>query len=112
MASATAKTAVRSASPASDCGVPTAMKMSRAAADRRGEVGGEGQPPVALVALHEFQQARLVDRQAVVVERRDLRGVVVDADDVVAALGETGAVTSPTYPVPMTATFTMQFPPW
>ena len=39
----------------------------------------------------ERGQARFVDRQLARLERRDLAGVLVDADDVVAALGEASA---------------------
>ena len=66
------------------------MKISCAGAIAGGEVGRERQPAFAAVPLHEFEQARLVDRQLARVERLDLRRVVVDADDVVAALGEAG----------------------
>ena len=41
---ATASTCCRSAEPSSPGGVPTAMKMTRALAHRRAEVGGEGEP--------------------------------------------------------------------
>ena len=40
--------------------------------DARGQVGGEVQPALAAVALHQFQQARLVDRQLAALEHVDL----------------------------------------
>ena len=47
--------------------------------------------PAADVALDQRVEAGLVDRHAARVQHRDLRGVDVEAQHVVADLGETGA---------------------
>ena len=46
------------------------MKISWAGCDARGQVGREVQPALAAIALHQFQQARLVDRQLAVLRAR------------------------------------------
>ena len=43
------------------------------------------------VAMDDFFQARLVDRNLAGLKRLDLARVVIDADDVVADIGKTGA---------------------
>jgi hypothetical protein len=49
------------------------------------------QAPVLDVLGDEFGQPRLVDRHHARFEQRDLRGVGIDAHDVVAEVGETSA---------------------
>src|SRR5439155_8939178 len=51
----------------------------------------EPEPAVAVVAVHQLAQARLVDRDLTVLQPLDLVRNLVDADDVVTALRETGA---------------------
>src|SRR5262249_28095896 len=58
--------------------------------DPRRQVRGEAQPAFALVALHQFEQPRLVDRQPSILQHFDLVSVLVDTDDIVAALRKTG----------------------
>ena len=53
----------RSAPPSWPCGVPTAMKMSWAASMPPARSVVKVQPAFAAVALHQLQQARLVDGQ-------------------------------------------------
>ena len=79
--------------------------------DPLGQVGRERQPAVAEVAVDQLGQARLVDRHLALLEPLDLGGDLVDADHVVAALGQAGPLTRPTYPVPTTAIFTSLLPP-
>ena len=87
----TAMTADRSASPFAPSGVPTAMKQI---SDRR-TASARSVWKVSRrcgdVAPDQLLEARLVDRHLAAPQRRDLAGVDVDADDVVAALGEAGA---------------------
>ena len=54
-------------------------------------VGREGEPAFALVADHHRLEARLVDRNFVLLERPDLRRIDVRANHVVAGLGEARA---------------------
>ena len=54
-------------------------------------VGGEAQPAGGAVARHHVEQAGLVDRHAAGLDDADLLGVEVQAQHVVAHLGETGA---------------------
>ncbi|MGC4039162.1 MAG: hypothetical protein QM764_24600 [Chitinophagaceae bacterium] len=56
-----------------------------------GGFGGEGEPAFAHVAGDDLVEARFVDRHFAFVQARDLAGVLVDADDVVAEIGEAGA---------------------
>ena len=90
MVCATASTYFRSALPSSSGGVPTAMKMMSPCCDRRGGVGGEAQAAGGVVGLDHRLQAGLVDRDHAVVEAVDLGRVDVDADHVVADLGQAG----------------------
>jgi hypothetical protein len=55
------------------------------------QVGRKGQPLLAAVAAHHLLEARLVDGNAPALQQPDLGGVLVDADDVVSVLGQTGA---------------------
>ena len=89
--SATASTWRRSAEPSSSGGVPTAMKTTSAVDDGRGDVGRELQAALPLIALDDRVEARLVDRQDVLLQPVDLCLVDVGADDLVAGLGEAGA---------------------
>jgi len=61
-----------------------------------GRVGGELEAAGGAVAGHHLLEARLVDRDAPAVEEGNLGLVDVDAEDVVADLGEAGPVTKPT----------------
>ena len=58
--------------------------------DRRGSIGGESDAPRRVVGQHHLFQARLVDRDDATIEAVDLGRVDVDADDLVAHLGEAG----------------------
>jgi hypothetical protein len=78
-------------------------------ADGGGEVGGEREPAGLAVVLHKFGETRLVDRHPAGVERLDLGGVIVDADDVVAALGEASARDQPDVPGPDDGDFHRRF---
>jgi len=53
----------------------------------------------------ELFEAWLVDRDIALVQHLDLPIVDVHADNLVAALSKTSAVTRPTYPVPITEIF-------
>ncbi len=59
--------------------------------DRGRDVGGEHQPPGLAVALDQVLQAGLVDRHAAIVEQRDLFFIDVEAEHIVAELGQAGA---------------------
>ena len=89
--SATASTCDRSAEPSSSGGVPTAMNWNRPWRDALCGVGRELQPALVEVALDHHVEARLVDRDLALLQARDLAGVDVDADDVIAGLGKAGA---------------------
>ena len=67
------------------------MNTASALAHRLRQVGGEGQPACAHVAGDQLVEPRLVDRHLAALERRDLAGVLVDADHVVAEIGKAGA---------------------
>ena len=80
----------------SACGVPTAMKMSWAGRDRGGQVGGEAAAGLrggcaGPARAGPARRSAACRRCSVSI----LRGVLVDADDVVAALGEAGAGDQP-----------------
>ena len=55
------------------------------------EVVGEAKTLVLEIAFVEGMQSRLVNRDLPVVELLKLLGVIIDADDLVAVLGEAGA---------------------
>ena len=57
----------------------------------RGEVGRERKPSRARIGGDDFVEARFEDRNAALVEIGDLALVLVDADDVVTELRQTGA---------------------
>ena len=54
--------------------------------DAGGQVGAEAQTLLAGIAHDQFEQARLVDRYFSRFEGRDLAGVLIDADNFIAAL--------------------------
>ena len=82
------------------------MKTICDVADRRRQVGGERQALFVPVAADQLLEARLVDRHlARVAASRTFGCVLVDADDVVAVLGEAGAGDQADVPVPTTAIF-------
>ena len=51
--------------------------------------------PSRMIAVDQLAQARLVDRDLAVLEPLDLGRDLVDADDVVAALGQASALNQP-----------------
>ncbi len=61
------------------------------ALDPRSEVGGEGQPVGRSVVGDELIKAGFIDRHAAGQDRIDLASVLIDAHDVMAEIGETGA---------------------
>ena len=63
--------------------------------DGAGGVGGEAQPPLGMVLAHDVLEARLEDRDASGLEARDLLRVDVDAEHVMADLGQNGALDEP-----------------
>ena len=91
MLRAAASTYWVSAEPSSSGGVPTAMNCSVPWRDRGVDVGGEAQPAGRDVAPDHFRQPGLVDRHAAAVEQVDLGGVDIEAEHVVADLGQAGA---------------------
>jgi hypothetical protein len=88
---AAASTYCRSAEPSSSGGVPTPMNCSVPCATARGMSVVNCSRPAATLRAHDLRQARLVDRDAAVVEHADLLRVHVQADDVVAHFGQAGA---------------------
>ncbi len=89
--SATASTYFKSAEPSSSGGVPTAMNWNKSVVDALLRVGREAQAAGLRVALHDRLEARLVDRDLAGLQARDLGRVDVDAEHLVACLGEAGA---------------------
>ncbi|MND97298.1 hypothetical protein D3C80_896160 [compost metagenome] len=55
------------------------------------QIGGESQPAKGEIALHQFVQPRLIDRHDAALQPDNLRGVLVDADDLVSPCRETRA---------------------
>ena len=55
-----------------------------------GKVGREGKPSLLPVGGDQIGEAGLVDRDVALIERRDLVGVAVDADDVVTEIRKAG----------------------
>ena len=72
------------------------MKTISASAIPSVRFGRERQPAVAQVAVNQLAQARLVDRHLALLQPLDLGRDLVDADHVVAALGQAGPWTKPT----------------
>ncbi len=70
-------------------------ELERAMRNRRVDVGGEVQPPGGDVARDHRLEAGLVDRHAALIQDLDLARVDVEAQHVVADLGETGAGDEP-----------------
>ena len=66
-------------------------ELEQAVADALFRVGRELEAPLLEVALHQHVEARLVDGDVARLQARDLAGVDVDADDVVAGFGKAGA---------------------
>jgi len=60
-------------------------------ADGFREIGRKGEPLCIHIALHQIGQPRFVDRHDIVVEVFDLLLVLVDADHIMAEIGEAGA---------------------
>src|SRR6185503_9517473 len=65
-------------------------ELERAVRDTGGDVGGEGEAPRLDVAADHLGEPRLVDRHAARFQRVDLARVDIDAQHVVADLGEAG----------------------
>ena len=95
MLRAACSTYCMSALPSSSGGVPTAMNCSGGVADRRVDVGREAQAAGAHVAADHRLEAGLVDRHAAALQHVDLARVDVEAQHVVADLGEAGAGDEP-----------------
>ena len=91
MLRAAASTYCMSALPSSSGRRADRDELQRAVRDRCVDVGGEAQAPGRDVARDHRLEPRLVDRHAAVVEDRDLARVDVEAQHVVADLGEAGA---------------------
>ena len=89
--SATASTWRRSAEPSSSGGVPTAMNTTSAVEIAAGDVGREREAALALIPLDVVVEARLVDREDVLLQPIDLRLIEVCAHDGISGLGETRA---------------------
>ena len=66
-------------------------ELEQAVTDALFGVGRELEAPLVEVALDQHVEPGLVDRDVALLQPRDLAGVDVDADDVVAGLGEAGA---------------------
>ena len=88
MASTTAWTALRSASPEYVGGVPTATNSSSRALERVGQLRREVHPLAVL--RDDLREARLVDGDLAALQAIDLVHVDVDADDLGPELRETG----------------------
>ena len=91
MLRAAASTCCRSAEPSSSGGVPTAMSCSSPCATLAATSVVNAQPAGLAVAPHDRLQARLEDRDLARVELLDLVLVEVEAEHVVARVGEAGA---------------------
>jgi hypothetical protein len=60
-------------------------------AHRAAEIGGESEAPGSDIVDHHAIEAGFVDRHLALAQAGDLGGFLVDADDVMAELGEAGA---------------------
>ena len=60
------------------------------AAPASSRLGREGKPPRRLIGEHQLAQSRLVDRDVALAKARDLALIDLDADDLMAEIGETG----------------------
>ena len=63
--------------------------------DRRGEIGGEIEPPGLHVGGHQRIEPGLENRDFAAAQARDLVGVLVHAGDLVAEIREAGAGNQP-----------------
>jgi hypothetical protein len=59
--------------------------------ERFADVGGEGEPALGHVALHQLRQPRLEERDLQVLRAGDARGIAVDAHHLMAEVGEAGS---------------------
>ena len=91
MVSATASTCDRSAEPSSSGGVPTAMNWKSPCRTPATASVVNLSRPLSRIALDELLEARLVDRDLALLQARDLGRVDVDAQHLVAGIGEAGA---------------------
>ncbi len=66
-------------------------ELQRAVRNARLDVGREAQPAGTLVLANHRLESRLEDRHAARVELRDLGGIEIEAQHVVADFGQTGA---------------------
>ena len=55
------------------------------------QIGGEGEAAGAGIAAHQFFEPGLIDRHFASLEPRDLARILVDADNIMAEIGEAGA---------------------
>ena len=78
--------------PSARCGVPTQMKCTSPNSAASRVVGGEAQPAGGQVAAQQLVQPGLVDRHLAGGQLGDLRRVDVDAEHLVAELGEADRV--------------------
>ena len=62
--------------------------LEQAVRDAFGGIGREPQPALGHVALDQLVEARLVDGHLAAIETLDLARIDVDADDLVARIGE------------------------
>ncbi len=92
---ATASTWRRSAEPSSSGGVPTAMNWNSPCATAAFGVRRERKPALVPVQRDQLVEAGLVDRHLAGIQARDLGGVDVDADDVIAGIRQAGAGDEP-----------------
>ena len=90
MSRATFSMKLKSTEPSGCGGVGTAMKITSDFWTPSAVLVVKVSRPAATFLLHEFLQARFVNRDAAGLKQFDLGRVVVHADDVMADLGETG----------------------
>ena len=91
MVAATVSTWRRSAEPSSFFGRTHGDELEFAVAHALGHVGGEVEPAGRVVAPHDLFKPRLVDGDLAGIQGGDLGLVNIDADDVIAGLGDAGA---------------------
>ncbi|EXI64885.1 MAG: hypothetical protein AW07_04768 [Candidatus Accumulibacter sp. SK-11] len=70
---------------------PDGDELNRAVVYRLLDISGEAKPASGDVAAHDLLQSRFVDRYAARLEDADLRGIEVEAEDVVTNFGKAGA---------------------
>ena len=71
--------------------MPDRDELEETVADAGNGVGREPQPALLGIAPDELLEPRLVDRDLALLQALDLGGVDVDAQHVVAGIGEAGA---------------------